>query len=185
MLISILSVEVNNATSKAGKPYEQCVVAYRNMDDGKVASKTLMPFGFQKDTFVTLKGSKSGDVFTIDVQKNDAGYNDWIKAMKTTAPANSAAYAAKVPSASSANGSGRGFETPEERAKKQVYIIRQSSLSSAISALSVGQKVPPTVKDVIAYASDLEAYVLGLDNTEEVVKQDLSGFDSVEDPLPF
>lgn len=51
------------------------------------------------------------------------------------------------------------FETPEERAKKQVYIVRQSSISNAISLLTTGAKVPPATSAVIALAKELEAYV--------------------------
>ena len=42
MNIQVLSVEVNQATSKSGKPYEQVVVAYKDLSNGgKVASKPM------------------------------------------------------------------------------------------------------------------------------------------------
>ncbi len=51
------------------------------------------------------------------------------------------------------------YETPEERAKKQVYIVRQSSLSVARDNLAVGAKSPPDAESIIALARKFEAYV--------------------------
>lgn len=53
------------------------------------------------------------------------------------------------------------YETPEERAKKQVYIVRQSSLSNALTALAIGAKTPPKPDEVIELARKYEDYVFG------------------------
>ena len=50
---------------------------------------------------------------------------------------------------------GSNYETKEERAARQVYIIRQSSLSTAVELLGQGK----SVADVIATAKQFEAYV--------------------------
>jgi hypothetical protein len=188
MQIQILSVEVNNATSKSGKPYEQVVVAYKNFSDGgKVASKTLMPFGFQKDTFVTIKAAKPSDVFDIDVQKNEAGYNDWIRATKGATPANSVPTSGNNGRANAAPSiaASRGFETPEERAKRQIYIVRQSSLSAAVATLTVGRKSEVKPEEVIELAKQYEAFVFDTGRAEEVAKQDVGTIESIEEDLPF
>ena len=44
------------------------------------------------------------------------------------------------------------FETPEERAKKQVYIVKQSSISNALVVLSVGAKAPPSAQSILDLA---------------------------------
>lgn len=185
MNIQILSTEVFTQTSKAGKPYEQLVVAYKNFEDGKVASKTIMPFGLQKDTFTTLKNAKAMDTFNVDVQKNEAGYNDWVRATRGVATASvqhaSSARAATTPGSNGTTS--RGFETPEERAKKQVYIIRQSSLSTAVSALTVGRKTEIKREEIVELAKYLESYVFGTDaNVEEITKRDI---ESIEEDIPF
>lgn len=188
MKIQVLSIEVNSATSKAGKPYEQVVVAYKDLDNGgKVASKTIMPFGFQKDTFVTLKGAKPVEVFDVEVQKNEAGYNDWIKATRGSATAQTATSAGATPVVGSPQVPAKGgWETPAERAQRQVYIIRQSSLSTAVAALQVGRKGVIEPEEVIKYARQLENYVFSTGDLEAVVSQDVGTIETIpEDPLPF
>jgi len=54
----------------------------------------------------------------------------------------------------------RAYETAEERAKKQVYIIKQSSISNAIEIAKtdgIGLSVP----GVLAIAQELTDWVLG------------------------
>jgi len=71
-------------------------------------------------------------------------------------------------------------ETPEERAKKQVYIVRQSSLSNAISMLasnSVVLKKGFTTQDAIETARQFEAYVFGNDP--------IKGLMEMEDDVPL
>ena len=71
---------------------------------------------------------------------------------------------------------GSNYETKEERAQRQVYIIRQSSISSAVELLGTGAKTA----DVIATAKEFEAYVFAKEAnpTKEV------NFDDLEDDIP-
>ena len=55
--------------------------------------------------------------------------------------------------------------TPEERAKKQVYIVRQSSISSAI-AYATGVKAVKTVDELLGIAKMFESYVFN--NVDDV-----------------
>lgn len=64
------------------------------------------------------------------------------------------------------------YETPEERAVKQIYIVRQSNIASAINLLSVGAKSAPPVDAVLEVAKQLEAHVFG--STKEEVKPDMT-----------
>jgi len=177
MNITILSVQSTTQTSKAGKPYQQLEVAFKNNTFGKVESKKLMPFGANKAAFDALANAAVGSVFEVAVVKNDAGYNDWTSVTQAppgavlgtgsinTQAGNQKATAGNVTQVKST------YETPEERAKKQVYIIRQSSLSGAISMLSVGAKSAPKTGDVIAVAQELFDWVMQDPNA--AVKQDL------------
>ena len=55
---------------------------------------------------------------------------------------------------------GSNYETKEERADRQVLIVRQSSLSNAVGTLAIaGGKA--TANDVISLAKLYEGYVLG------------------------
>ncbi len=175
MNITILSVQTTTQTAKSGKPYQQLEVAFKNNTFGKVESKKLMPFGANKAAFDALANAAVGSVFDVTVVKNDAGYNDWTACVQA-APGSVAAQGS-INGAGNAKATGGNvtqvkstYETPEERAKKQVYIIRQSSLSAAIGSLSVGAKSALKASDVIAVAEEYYAWVM--QSPEQAVKQD-------------
>jgi hypothetical protein len=176
MNITILSVQSTTQTSKAGKPYQQLEVAFKNNTFGKVESKKIMPFGAQKASFDALANASVGSVFEVTVVKNDAGYNDWTTC--TQAAPGAITGAGSINTAGNAKATGGNtvqvkstYETPEERSKKQVYIIRQSSLSSAISSLSVGAKSALKPDDVIGVAQDYFTWVM--QSPQDVAKQDI------------
>lgn len=173
MQIEILSQKSVTKPTKNGKTYQQLEVAYKNLTfQGKVEGKNIMSFGATANTFKTLATAQPGEVYDIEVVKNDAGYNDWVSAKKSSGGAQTAAPRAATVGATSATTTKSTYETPEERAKKQVYIVRQSSISSAIALLSVGAKAAPKTDDVIGTARQLEAYVFG-DNVAKAVEGDM------------
>ncbi len=179
MQISILAVQSSTQPTKTpGKTYQQLEVTYKNLTFNKVESKKLMPFGAQKAAFDALGNAQPGSVFEVTVVKNAAGYNDWTAV--TQAPPGSAQVMQQGGSINTAPGKLTGgnsvqvkstYETPEERAKKQIYIIRQSSLSGAINMLSVGAKSTPKTSDVISVAQELFDWVM--QSPQDAVKQDL------------
>lgn len=191
--ISIINITVIPSTTKAGKPYEQLEVVYKDLSyNDTVKSKKIMPFGDSKNVFDALKGSTNGQVFDVQVVKNQAGFNDWIAATPGVAGQGSAASPApaQAPGRSSIGQQGPAasspvrantFETPLERSAKQIYIIRQSSLSTAASALVTGAKSAPKASELIAYAKELESYVLATQEPED----DKTGFDSMDDDVPM
>lgn len=178
MQISILNVQSTTQTAKSGKPYQQLEVAYKNLTfSGKIESKKLMPFGAQKAAFDALANAQAGAVFEVTVVKNDHGYNDWTAVVQAPPGAAQSASAGSINTGKTGSIMGQTtqvkstYETPEERAKKQVYIIRQSSLSSAISMLTPGAKSPLKVSEVIDIADELFAWVM--QSPEQAVKQDM------------
>lgn len=118
--------------------------------NGKAEKKNVMP---NNPTFQTFSQSKQGDVFEVQLGKNDKGFWEFKEATKSEGGA-TASKAAASPSPRST------YETPEERAARQVYIIRQSSLATAVNILSVGAKAVG-VSDVLQTAKVLEDYVMG------------------------
>ena len=67
---------------------------------------------------------------------------------------------------------GSNYETKEERAARQTLIVKQSSLSTAVAALAIGAKSSPSASDVIAYAKQLEQYVMGAPQTMDDLRGD-------------
>ncbi len=152
-----IQIQFINANVEDKGKYKQAEIAYKDLAKGQVSSKKLMSFS-NPLVYKTLVDAKNGEVYTIDMEKNDKGYWDWIKAATST----SVDTANAVPP-SKANASPKStYETPEERAKKQVYIVRQSSISAAIDTLKTDKK-NPTVAEVISVAKQYEDYVFGLD----------------------
>lgn len=140
MVIKVVDVEVNKAMTKTNKPYEFLEIQFKNMTfDGKAEAKKVMPFG-AKEVFATLKDAKKGDVFTILREKNDGGFWEWVGIAQGEVEIESTnkGEAAVKPATTAAPKS--NFETAEERAKRQVLIVRQSCLSNAIEFLNHNNK---------------------------------------------
>jgi len=172
MLIQIISTSVETKPTAKGS-YQQLEVVFKNLSyQGKVESKKVMSFGANAGAFTALSTAQAGAQFDVTVTKNAAGYNDWT----TVVPSNGApAPAGDTPA--KANASPRStYETPEERAQRQVLIVRQSSLSAAIGTLSVGAKALKSA-DVIELAQQYENYVFGIKDPGPSGFEDLPDFD--------
>lgn len=161
MNITILSVDVKTVPTAKGS-YQVADIAYKNNTfQGKVEGKKVMSFGATAGAFKVLAEATSGDTFNVTVVKNDKGYNDWTALTRGDASA-----AASSPPSSTAGATKASttptrttYETPEERAQRQVLIVRQSSVSSALGILSAGTKAPLKIEDVLATAHIIEQYV--------------------------
>lgn len=169
MQIQVLNVSVETKPTAKGS-YQQAEVAFKNLTyQGKVEAKKLMSFGANAPAFSVLTKAQAGDVFDIEVVKNDKGYNDWVKCVPGTAGAEVAGATSAATTGYSTPASKPGttgqvsaprsnYETAEERARRQVLIVRQSSLSAAVATLTVGAKALKK-EDVVALAKEYEAYV--------------------------
>ena len=172
MQINIVNVSETTKTSKAGKPYQALEVIYKD-DTGKAQTKNLMSFS-SPTVFAALKTAKAGDVIQV-VSEKIGEYWQWT-GLGTEAP-KSAGGVATIGTPTRVTGS--NYETAEERVIKQRYIVRQSSLSNAIAALSVGSKASHSSADIIGLAKEFEEYVFSV---EVKNVQDLS---DVEDDIPY
>jgi len=156
MQIEVLSVSVEDK----GK-YKMMEVAYKS--DGKVTSKKVMSFGNAADVFKRLTSAKPGDAFDIKSEKNDKGFWDWKKIVTEAEQAmfNEEEKKGSISMATpTTNASPRStYETADERAARQVLIVRQSSVSSAVAALKT-EKVQLEANQIIDLARELEAYVM-------------------------
>ena len=162
--IQVIQVDKTTKPTKSGS-YVQTEVAFKNLTSGKLESKKLMSFTQPDKAFKTMSDAKAGDVFTITSEKNDkTGYWDWLDAVQA-APGTVVEVNPKTNMSVGTASPKSTYETPEERAKKQVYIVRQSSLSTAVAVLSIGAKTPPSADAVISLAQQFSDYVFGVDKT--------------------
>ena len=180
--IQILSVGVETRPTEKGS-YQVAAVSYKDLTNGgKVNIKQVMSFT-NKEVFETLVVAKATDVYDVEMVKGEK-YWDWTKVTKgvAVAPGVTTSVARQSASGSTSTNS-RGYETPEERAKKQIYIVRQSSLGNAIATLTVGRKSEIKPNEVIELAKQYESYVFS--TAEDVVAKDVGGIEELEEDLPF
>ena len=179
MQIQIQFIDVS--VEDKGK-YKMAEITFKDLAKGQTSSKKLMSFS-NPVVYKTLVDAKKGEVYTIEMQKNDKGFWDWTAASTATG-VNTASGGSPEATTKASGSSGFAspkstYETPEERAKKQVYIVRQSSISAAIDTLKTDKK-NPSKEEVVSVAKFYEAFVFGLD-TEPVKLTDIPTFDEEED----
>lgn len=156
-------------TASTGRQYQEIELMYKD-DSGKPATKKIM--SFSTDLYRAVQGLQRGAVLQVERKKNEkTGYWDWISFY--TGDSRVAEQPTKPTGASPATRvAGSNYETKEERAARQILIVKQSSLSTAVNALAVGAKSAPSAADVIAYAKQLEEYVMGTPQTMDDLRGD-------------
>ena len=159
MQITVIDVGTPNThAAKNGRSYQSMEVTYKN-DNGQVQSKKLMSFA-NPDVFKQAQTWEKGASINVNAQKDDNGYWQWVGILgegeSAPAPTGSQPGQANKPTT---RVTGSNYETKEERANRQVMIVRQSSISSAISALTATGSIP-SADDIIGLAKEFEAYVM-------------------------
>lgn len=156
MKIKVIEV----ATENKGR-WSRLSVKYQNQE-GLPQAKDVMSFGPTKDTFLILSQAKRGDEYEITAEKNEKGYWDWVEAKKT---GHSEVATNALPAAQQAP---RGnFETAEERAARQILIVRQSSLATAVEYLNHNKK-NYEAQEILNVATIFESFIFG-NKIQEVV----------------
>jgi hypothetical protein len=178
MQLNIIDVGQPNTHAAAnGRSYQSLEVTYKN-DTGQVQGKKLMSFS-NPAVFKAAQDWQKGDVVNVVSEKDAKGYWQWTRVLGEgeEAPVSSAP-APKPQQATRVTGS--NYETKEERAERQVLIVRQSSLSSAVATLAIaGSKA--TANDVISLAKLYEGYVFG--NNQQA--QEPEPFTELDDEVPI
>lgn len=163
MLVSITGVKV----STAPKGYSVAEVTYSR--DGKEESRKIMSF-VNQEVFKAVSGFKT---FPVDVnivlakelnKKDGKEYWQW-KAIETGVSNDATSKAGPPAKAFTSN-----YETPAERAKRQVYIVRQSSLANAIAYFAALEPkgISVTTEGVIETANQFANYVLDVSEEPNV-----------------
>jgi len=162
MQVTVVDVAQETLSAKNGRTFQQLVVSYKN-DKGMAQAKKLVSFA-NPDLFKAAKSWTKDQIINVKTVKNDkTGYWDWVGLEGETV-------ATSKESATPTRVTGSNYETKKERAARQVYIIRQSSLATAVDLLGQGA----STDTVIETAKVFEAYVLG----------NPGSFDDLADDIP-
>lgn len=151
MQITVIDVTENTKKSESGRTFQQLEVAYKN-EQGQPQLKKLISFS-NPNVYKAAKEWVKGDVVNVTTVKNEkTGYWDWVGLEGEGAVATSK----PTSTPTGARVTGSNYETKEERAARQLYIIRQSSLANAIEILNKGADT----MEVLRLADKLVNYVL-------------------------
>lgn len=149
--------------------HELDVVYWENGDKKELKTRTLRDF-VNPAVFKTAQSLNEGDFAVADLIKDDNGYWNWKSLEKMDSEQAQAENQAGQESSQSATRTGEtkptgrvmgsNYETPQERAWRQVLIVRQSSLAQAITyhkefLANSGN----TIEEVLDTASKFEEWV--------------------------
>jgi hypothetical protein len=143
LLVKIVSVNIERI--KKGKAdYSKATVIYTF--NGQARTQNIMSFA-NPAVFAKIQewevALPEGEV-NVEVGKNDAGYNEWrsignADSAQTSSSPPGAQQGAAPRAATNTFSGGRDFETREERAARQVLIVKQSSLAQAVEFLKTSE----------------------------------------------
>lgn len=148
--VRFIAIDAEQGSTKSGKSYDYYNVTFRNLTNDKVESKKIFPFGSKEVFSAVAKLSEEGfdkaQAYSVDRVKNDQGYWDWSSVSRQDGEMKPQVQPANRPQ----------YESAEERAQRQIWIIRQSSIASAATLF---QGAGDT-KAVLEAAEEFEKFVL-------------------------
>ena len=167
MKVIFQSVESEHIV-KGKSRYTKAVINY--LYNGEPRRQTVMSFA-NPAIFKQVQELEAGTEIEVSTSKNEAGFNEWtrievgnklpgVSAAVPTQTGNSSAGVARV--------TGSNYESKEERAARQVLIVKQSSLSNAVESLTPGAKAPLDTKTVLARAQEYVDWIF--DSEKEVTE---------------
>ena len=180
MRIKVINVEVTDVkTDKGG--YKKAEVTYKD-GNGKTVTKFLTSFGDQKEAFTVLVSNKKG-VFDVKVEQKGQYWN-WTKVVPVTDEDFEELAQAAPAAKSTGNATPRStYETPEERAEKQKYIIRQSMVNAAINLLTLQGNKKTNAYEVMDIATIFEKFVY--EGLQPTAADAFAAIEKLEDDIPY
>lgn len=163
--------------TKNGKSYNVIEVAYKK--DGKVEGKKILSFA-SPDVYKAVQKWRAGEVVTVETEKNEQGYWQWVAVVDTNQLQSPTPNSPSPQAATGGKVTGSNYETKEERAKRQEYIIRQSSLGHAIELLASNGGKKNTVEEVIQIAEQFFQYV----TSQRIQQPNESSIEEWADDIP-
>lgn len=165
-----MQVAIKNVEIEVGKPgargWSKAVVTYNF--DGATRRQNIM--SFTNPAVYKAVQDHIGETVEVSITKNAKGYDEWAAVTPVsggTATSPAASTASGAPPATRVTGS--NYETPVERARRQVLIVRQSSLSNAIDYLkgTTDDGAPRRVQDVLDIAQEFVDFVFDEGTAED------------------
>lgn len=159
-----MQIKILKVTDENRGKYNMLNVAFVNLANNKVDAKNIPSFAESQPAYEALRNASVDDVFNISTARNPKNdkYVDWVQAVKGEANESVGGTATEAAPAATRSferkGSttgGRDYESKDERAARQVLIVRQSSLSAAVEVLGSGR---PSV-DYTKLAEEFTAWV--------------------------
>ena len=144
-----------NTVNTGKKPYSQAVVTYTT-ERGENKEKKIMSFS---NPAVFAAVSKIKNPTVVEVENDGAPYYNWTQLSLVAEEA--APKGANASGATSVKVATSTYETAEERKIKQLYIIRQSSISSALEYWKNIGYDNVRVPEVLAIAQEFVDFVYG------------------------
>lgn len=118
--------------------------------EGKETERKLADVGDSKKAFATMRLAKPGEIYEIDLVKN-GDFQNWVNATKLDGSIG------QQPIKASTLNTKSTYETPEERARRQILIVRQSSFAQAVVIAGIGEQ---NVDNISTIAEQIENWVL-------------------------
>jgi hypothetical protein len=183
MILNIDVINVDAVTKPTAKgSYIQLDVTFKRLDTGKVEGKKIMSFT-NKDVYEKMAKATKGTQLAVTTEKNEkSGYWDWTAV-------NPLGQSESSTTSNPQSGTKQGFsspksnyETPEERAARQVLIVRQSSLAQAVDSLKSDKKLPD--KDEVLDLAEAYAAWVFQSNTQ-LDKPEVNFADMDDDTIPY
>lgn len=145
--------------------------------NGEARKQNVMSFT-NPDVFKKVQ-ELEGQAVEVELTKNEKGYNEWKSIqVQSAGSASSGGSGSPAASATTTRVSGSNYETKEERAARQVLIVKQSSLSTAAEILSVGAKTPPAKESVTELAQYFTDWVFNKEDDDGSIA-------AMKDDIPF
>jgi hypothetical protein len=161
MKITVLSITIETVPTAKGS-YQKAAVAYKG-EDGKISGKNIVSFA-HKNVWEVISKAQPNDVYEVKNEKIGENWN-WTDISK----AGASLPEGTKPTTQATSTPKSTYETTEERAKRQVLIVRQSSLATAVS-YSAEIKTIKTKEDLVKLAQFFEAYVFGTDYDDGTIE---------------
>lgn len=181
----VVQVSIDVAAKKQdGGTYQAWKLVYEdNKSEIKTITKPMTMLKYNAALANGLQALEVGDNFIMDTEKKDGFVNPTSirKAAQESTTTNKAEQVAKT---------GSTYETAEERAQKQKYIVRQSSITAALKLIEIQGKQAPDQFAVISLAEQFEAWVFGNEVTskkkgKEFPTENDNPFKDMEDDIPL
>jgi hypothetical protein len=168
--VTIQDVRIETVTK--GRNSYQVATVVHTTPRGETKEKKVMSFS-NPAVYATVSKATSGQVYDVGYTPGDQYYN-WatISLMEASGEPQKAAAGGST-AATGGKVSVSTYETAEERKIKQMYIIKQSSITNAIARAA--QHTDPTVIDVLQLAQIYVDFVYG---NNETLSQGLDSMDN-------